>query len=729
MKTNRSAIGILFRTEFRMVLRDRRVLLTAILLPVLVMPLMLAGGHWTLKRRQARLREAVYRYVVSGDLGGVIRPLLSQSSPPNRSFGNTEASGLPDTNAASIRQTNSQPRARFEETKSEDPMTALQEGTAEIIIEATSQPGNSLLSASATLSEQSKSSKPEGAGKKSRNRTSARTDPDGSDEDTGQIVPGAPIVRIIFRADRDLSATAATRAGDLLREARRIQRGRLLRARGFPIPTRLVAQLTETDIASTSQVAGLALGRSLTLALMFLILTGGAVVAMDSIAGEKERGTLETILTTSASRADVIGAKLLVIVCIALIITVIQSANLLLYVGLKLVPIPLNFAAAISPLKVVLLFILFLPVAALAASVQLLISGQAKSYKEAQMYFFPVFILGLVPALAPLLPGLTLRSVVVLVPIANIALSVREILIGNFDWPFVLLSWLLTLAAAGWTTSMTIRSLSNERLITSSESAPADARDRSAVFARHVLVWFAVMWALLLIVSNYLQKADIRWQIFLNLVVIFFGASCMMLRRYRLDVRETLSLRMPKPAIWLAVLVGVPSGLLAASGLFRLANYFIPISPKLMQQFDEAVIPPGMGLAQLIFFVAIMPAIFEEITFRGLLLHGLRRRFHPAITVLLVGVIFGLFHVALFRFAPTALLGIILAALVLLTDSIFPAMLWHGLSNAASLLAFKLGLPMTDLDPVSYLLGTAILAVALWIVWRNRRREDFKAQH
>jgi membrane protease YdiL (CAAX protease family) len=112
-----------------------------------------------------------------------------------------------------------------------------------------------------------------------------------------------------------------------------------------------------------------------------------------------------------------------------------------------------------------------------------------------------------------------------------------------------------------------------------------------------------------------------------------------------------------------------------------------------------------------------------------LLLHGLRRRFHPAITVPLVGVIFGLFHVALFRFAPTALLGIILAGIVLLTDSIFPAMLWHALSNAASLLAFKLGLPMTDLDPVSYLLGTAILAVALWIIWRNRSREQVKASH
>jgi hypothetical protein len=59
--------------------------------------------------------------------------------------------------------------------------------------------------------------------------------------------------------------------------------------------------------------------------------------------------------------------------------------------------------------------------------------------------------------------------------------------------------------------------------------------------------------------------------------------------------------------------------------------------------------------------------------------------------------------------------------MVLLTRSIFPAMLWHALSNASSLLAFKLGLPLTELDAPSYLLGTAILAAALWIVWRNRQ--------
>jgi membrane protease YdiL (CAAX protease family) len=188
-----------------------------------------------------------------------------------------------------------------------------------------------------------------------------------------------------------------------------------------------------------------------------------------------------------------------------------------------------------------------------------------------------------------------------------------------------------------------------------------------------------------------------------------------------LEVRETLSLRLPKPAVWLAVIIGIPSGLITASGFFRLANHFIPISSKMMEQFDQAVIPSGMSFGQLLFFVSIMPGVFEEITFRGLLLHGLRRRFHPAVTAILVGLIFGLFHVALFRFAPTALLGVMLAAVTLWSGSIFPAMLWHAGSNAASLLAYKLELPLTELDPLSYALGTVMLAAAFWIIWRNRR--------
>ena len=115
-----------------------------------------------------------------------------------------------------------------------------------------------------------------------------------------------------------------------------------------------------------------------------------------------------------------------------------------------------------------------------------------------------------------------------------------------------------------------------------------------------------------------------------------------------------------------------------------------------------------------------MPGLFEEITFRGLLLHGLHRRLHPVAVALVVGVVFGLFHMTLFRLAPTACLGVLLTAVTLLTCSIYPAMLWHCLNNATGLLVYKLQMPETDLGPVCYLAGAGLLGVAFYIFWRNR---------
>ena len=115
-----------------------------------------------------------------------------------------------------------------------------------------------------------------------------------------------------------------------------------------------------------------------------------------------------------------------------------------------------------------------------------------------------------------------------------------------------------------------------------------------------------------------------------------------------------------------------------------------------------------------------MPAVFEEIAFRGLLLYGLHRRLRPVPLAITVGLIFAIFHFALFRFAGTAFLGAFFAAATLLTGSIFPSMLWHAGNNAASVLAELNGVPLSDLSPECYGIGLALLAVAFWILWRNR---------
>ena len=146
----------------------------------------------------------------------------------------------------------------------------------------------------------------------------------------------------------------------------------------------------------------------------------------------------------------------------------------------------------------------------------------------------------------------------------------------------------------------------------------------------------------------------------------------------------------------------------------------MPVPSRVLESFGQALLPANIPLWQAVALLSILPGIFEEITFRGALLHGLRARLHPAALALVVGLVFGLFHIALFRIAPTAFLGVLLTAVTLLTGSIFPAMLWHGLNNGMALVLGELNLPLERAEWGVHAAGAAILVVAFWVVYRNR---------
>jgi membrane protease YdiL (CAAX protease family) len=142
----------------------------------------------------------------------------------------------------------------------------------------------------------------------------------------------------------------------------------------------------------------------------------------------------------------------------------------------------------------------------------------------------------------------------------------------------------------------------------------------------------------------------------------------------------------------------------------------------MIKSFGQAIVADNISIPQLLFFLAVLPGIFEEIAFRGLLLHGLRKRFRPAVRVIVVGLLFGFYHVALFRLAPTAFLGILLACVTLLSGSIYPAMLWHVLNNSLAILGSDWQMAITELDGPYFLAGPVLLGCAFWIFWRERFR-------
>jgi sodium transport system permease protein len=447
-------------------------------------------------------------------------------------------------------------------------------------------------------------------------------------------------------------------------------------------------------------------------------------VAVDAICGEKERGTLETLLTTAASRTDIVRAKLMAVVVVGLAVAVINVTNLLVYIVLGVLDLPPDFVVEVSPLGLLLLLALLVPVAVLVAAALLLLSGASKSYREYQVFFFPVFVAFAVPSFAASLPGIDLHSVIAVVPLAGVAVAVKEILVGEIDLPFQALAFVSTAGLALWLTFKTHWTLSNEKLISGSDLDEADLTGGAALFPRHVLRWVLGLWVIFFLTSLWFREdLGLRGQVVVNLVGIFFGGSLVMLRRYRLDPVEAYGLRAPSPAAWIAVLLGAPSALLVGFGIAELVNTFVfPVPEQLLENFGQELLGPELPIWQLVLFLSVMPGIFEELFFRGILVHGLRRVIRRKwLLAVAVGVIFGIFHVSLFRIAPTAWLGFILTWVVLFGGSIYPAMLWHALNNAIATVPATLGWLPEDFEPEAWwaLPACLVLAFALWILWRT----------
>jgi sodium transport system permease protein len=509
---------------------------------------------------------------------------------------------------------------------------------------------------------------------------------------TGPDDAGLPRLEVRYRASSDLSGSAADRLEDRLEWVRLEMRDSMYAAGGLVVDPDDVLPVRTTNVAAQGREAGALLGTFLLPLLVGMMLAGGSLVAADTLSGEKERGTLETLLTSALSRNEVVVAKGLAIMLVALVMTVVNLVNFGVWVGLGLMELPGAFDVVVTVPSLAAIFLLVLPVVVLLSASMLLISGWARSYREYQLYFPVVFLLALVPSAAAALPGLELRSAAVLLPMANVSLALRDLLAGRGDLLFGTLAIIVTSSAAVGMAMWARSTLSTERLLGDSAADRAEFVGGPVLFQYRVLRWFALMWVALLGLSLAVgERLPLQGQVLVNLVGLFLGGSILMIRRYGLPVREALALRPVHPLVWPAVLVGAPSGFISGLGLAEVTGRFLPVPPQMLEAFGQFLLPEGMGVAQLVLLLAVLPGITEEIAFRGLLLHGLRKRLGPVALCLVVGAIFGLFHVSLFRIIPTAYLGSILALVTILTGSIFPAMLWHALNNAVALVPMAVG--------------------------------------
>ncbi len=211
------------------------------------------------------------------------------------------------------------------------------------------------------------------------------------------------------------------------------------------------------NVAPAEKVSGAALGGLLGYMVILLSMTGAIYPAIDLTAGEKERGTMETILSSPLSRVDLVLGKFFLVLSASLstaILSIISMGTSFYLVGHS--PAMAQKDAAVFQLHVGLptvlsVFLMALPLAVLFASALLTIALFAKSYKEAQSYLTPMTFIVVIPAVASLLPGFDLNPKLALIPILSTSLVCKEIVAGTFHWNYILLILLSSsvYAAAG----------------------------------------------------------------------------------------------------------------------------------------------------------------------------------------------------------------------------------------------------------------------------------------
>lgn len=222
-------------------------------------------------------------------------------------------------------------------------------------------------------------------------------------------------------------------------------------------------KLIKISTANKRESIGENIGGFLPYILILLGLTGAMYPAIDLGVGEKERGTLETLLLTPIPRFQIVFAKFLVIfttsflavffslISFALITTILgpmmfsgMSAG-----GNEAMTELLSTFASISLVDILLMFLMLVPTAAVFASLLLSVSIYARTFKEAQNYMSPLMMLSILPLVLALLPGVKLDWTWAAVPLTNVALAIKEIFKGTIDYNMLIVIFGSTTLLAG----------------------------------------------------------------------------------------------------------------------------------------------------------------------------------------------------------------------------------------------------------------------------------------
>ena len=481
------------------------------------------------------------------------------------------------------------------------------------------------------------------------------------------------------------------------------------------------------DLAKTEEVAGLLLGQILPLILIMGVLLGAIYPAIDSMAGEKERGTLETLFTLPISNLELVMGKYMAVSLCAIVTAILNVVSILMTliyilstgnISGQLLSNNFNIFALSGPLFITLICICLF--AMVVSAVSMCVCSLAKSFKDAQNYITPVMFLVLIPSYASMIPNLNLDRTTSIIPVVNISLLIKSVLSNNANLSLIALVFISNFAFVILSVILLSKLFNSEEILFGNNRNFSFLEKRSNIKKGTMpsvsdgVILYALGLVLLIYFGSYIQLKLKMTGIVLTQVMII---SLPLLFAYYIksDFKKVFSLKLPKikhlfgaACLWFGTY-------LLAMVITNIIMYYFPQNQEIVEGLNNALFIKDNLLLNLL-IVAAMPAVCEEIFFRGFILTSFKnnkKSYRGAI--IFSGILFGLMHMDFIRVVPTSILGIAFAYAVCKTNSIAVSMFMHFLNNGFAVVVTHISSKFSDNVQTTEVVGLSFNEIIVFL--------------
>jgi sodium transport system permease protein len=397
---------VIYRKEMKDILRDRRTLLSMVLIPILLMPLMMIGfGSFMQNRIESiKAKRSKIAWIGVGGASAIHDSLKAMSD--------VDFIELADTTAAL-------------------PMLKAKDIDVVVLV------------------------------------------PDGFDVQLGKLIDSdtsvkAPNIMVWSDQTREKSNFAAEKVTNVTEGFRADLVLKSLTNHG--LRPEMVKPFTyqRLNIATKEDMSRFLAGSFLPYVIILMIMTGAMSPAIDLTAGEKERGTLETLLVSGVERSDIVLGKFLTVFSAAVVTATLSLTSMMVSFSLaakssSMIARELQFSLDFN--GVLLMIMAMIPLAIILSSLLMTIALFAKSYREAQTYISPLMILVILPAMASLIPDTEISYRMAMIPILNVSLMLKQAMMGSVDITALIITMSVNIILAVVCFSLTLRMFRRESVL------------------------------------------------------------------------------------------------------------------------------------------------------------------------------------------------------------------------------------------------------------------------